>query len=473
MAVHTDKNTNYGPPLVNQKYTPLNGPTFEADDRPLYTGLLNNRMAMLRALGLIGAGLDLTVPDWPSVARAEVGSAPPLVVVSSGRATWIRAGVDAGRDQLASLHIAAFDNVSDLRALRNQTGAKISPPWYAPDRVGAGRNVYLVVNIAEYDYYQKTLKDTGITPVGWQFARGVSAERGLPMLGFGATRFAALEFCKTLRLQACKQAGSPPWDTAWMVDDNVVALTGFPGFAAVEAALGNNVCAGFHGGTQALSQAQNKSWADDEWNAGRRGQADRLPPADRLGIIQQASLWNIAYCDDRRLNFGLPFITSAEDLSIINYFNQQNISYQYYNGIGIRKEIPDSDTTGGSAKVHSGRQSLTRWIVAAESTDFAPPGGAPPPPIRVQPRNPDDGDEQTLSTFITERVLPNASAEISTKATNPDTQAQAKSQAVEQLTSGALNGGLVDAAAATAVFYVNGTGPQTVQRRSRPARDGS
>ncbi|ABW13784.1 hypothetical protein Franean1_4405 [Parafrankia sp. EAN1pec] len=473
MPVHTDKNTNYGPPLVNQKYTPLNGPTFEADDRPLYTGLLNNRMAMLRALGLIGAGLDLTVPDWPSVARAEAGSSPPLVVVSSGRATWIRSGLDAGRDQLASLSIAAFDNVSDLRALRNQTGAKVSPPWYAPDRVGAGRNVYMVVNIAEYDYYQKKLKDTRITPVGWRFTKGVSAQRSLTMLGFGATRFAALEFCKTLRLQARERAGAAPWDAAWMIDDNVVALTSFPGFAAVEAALGNNVCAGFHGGTQALSQARNKGWADGEWNAGRRGQEDRLPAAERLGIIQQAALWNIAYCDDRRLNFGPPFITSAEDLSIINYFNHEGIPYQFYNGIGVRKEIPESDTTGGLAKVHSGRQSLTRWIAAAESADFTPPGGSPPPPIRVQPRNPDDGGEQTLSTFITTRVLPKASAEISAKANNLDTQAQAKSQAVEQLTSGALNGGLVDAAATTATFYLNGTGQQTVQLRNRPSRDRS
>jgi hypothetical protein len=64
-------------------------------------------------------------------------------------------------------------------------------------------------------------------------------------------------------------------------------------------------------------------------------------------------------------------------------------------------------------------------------------------------------------------VLPNAPA-VAAQVNNANMQAQAKSQGVEQLTSGALNAGFVNANAIAATFRINGAGQQPVQMRNRP-----
>lgn len=467
MAITTDKNTNYGPPLVNQKYAPLLAPVFNGVDQPIYTGMLNNRMAMLRAIGLIGQQLRLAVPNWGVATAAEAGHLPPLVVVSSNRAQWIRRGIDAGVTQLANLGIAAYNSASDLRALTDlNNNLGISPPLYAPSRIGANRNVYVVVQMAEYPFYKATLAGSGVTPVGWEFQKGGGARRNLNMLGFGATRFAAMQFCKTLRAQAAAAAGgAAPWNSAWLIDDNTVALTNFAGFAAVEAALGGNACAGLRGGTLAQAPAANKAWARAELQAGRGQQVANLPPSVPPGIVQQTALWNINYFENNHLNFGPLYITSAEDLSITNYFNNAGINYQFYNGIGVVKEDPSYDNRAGAQKVNKGRQDLAAWITAAESAN--PPAGVAPPPINVQPVNGADGGVQTLGQFIVNRVLPNAAA-VAAQRNNANTQVQAKCQGVEQLTCGALNAGFVAAAAVTGTFQINGAAAQPVQMLNIP-----
>lgn len=467
MAIVTDKNTNYGPPLVNQKYAPLAAIAYNVADQPIYTGMLNNRMAMLRATGLIGQQLRLAVPNWGVVTAAEAGHLPPLVVVSSNRAQWIRRGIDAGITQLGLLGgLAAFSNASDLRALTDRHNDGISPPLYAPSRVGANRNVYMVVHMAEYPFYKATLAGSGVTPVGWEFQKAAGTRRNLNMVGFGATRFAAMEFCKTLRRQAAAAAvGVAPWGAAWLIDDNTVALTNFPGFAAVEAALAGNVCAGFRGGTLAQAPATNRAWAAAELTAGRGRQAAGLPASVPPGIIQQTALWNVAFFDQNFLNFGPLYISSAEDLSITNHFNNAGIAYQYYNGIGVVKEDPTYDNRVGAQKVNKARQDLTTWVTAAESAN--PPIGVAPPPINVQPVDPLDGVVQTLSAFVTTRVLPNALA-LAAQRNNANTQAQAKCQGVEQLTCGAIDNGFAAAAAITGTFEINGAAQQAVQRLNIP-----
>jgi hypothetical protein len=470
MAITTDKNINYGPPLVNQKYAPLLAPVINVAGQPIFTGLLNNRMAMLNAAGLIGQALKLaTTPSWAAITAAEAGHLPPLVVVSSNRAQWIRRGIDAGLAQAGLLGIAAFNNASDLRALTDWGHAGISPPLYAPSRIGANRNVYVVVHMAEYAFYKATLAGSGVTPVGWEFQKGVGARRILNMVGFGATRFAAMQFCKTLRERAAAAAGGvAPWNSAWLIDDNTVALTNFAGFAAVEAALGANAAAGFRGGTLAETPATNRAWATAEVNAGRGQQAGALPASVPPGIIQQTALWNVDFFALNFLNFGPLFISSAEDLSITNHFNNAGINYQFYNGIGVVKEDPTYDNRVGAQKVNKARQDLTAWVTAAESANPPPtPGTVPPPPIDVQPVAPADGGVQLLSAFITGRVLPNAAA-MAAQRNNVNVQAQAKCQAVEQLTCGAINGGFVGAAAIAATFDVGGGAPYPVQRLDVP-----
>ena len=181
------------------------------------------------------------------------------------------------------------------------------------------------------------------------------------------------------------------------------------------------------------------------------------------GLIQQVALWKISYFDDNRLNFGPLFITSAEDTSMVSYFGRAEIAYQYYAGIGVVKENATQDRSGGVQKVQTWRADLTRWITDAESA--SPPTGTPPPPIRVLPTGSGDGGEQTLSSFIVNRVLPNAQADVRSTAADSSTQARAKSQGVEQLTNLALRAGYVNADAISATFEINGTAQQVVERR--------
>ena len=83
-----------------------------------------------------------------------------------------------------------------------------------------------------------------------------------------------------------------------------------------------------------------------------------LPAPVAAGIVQQIALWNINYFDVNHLNFGPSFITSAEDLSIANYFNNAGIPYQFYNGINVVKEDPTYDNGGGATALNKNRQDL-------------------------------------------------------------------------------------------------------------------
>ncbi|MBO1348080.1 MAG: hypothetical protein EBE86_012105 [Hormoscilla sp. GUM202] len=471
MAIQTDKNTNYGGNLVSQKYTPLQNIQYNQNDRPYYSALLTNRWNLLNNANILRQPLALVVRDWNEIINAEAGNNPPLVVISSNRSNWIRQGITAAETQLAAMQgtPAAFDNPSDLRALSADAGQTSSPPIYCPQRIGpapVNRNVYIVVYISEYKTYTRALANTGITVVGWKFELSIQnrAPRKVWLTGFGASRFAAIEFCKELRAAA---GGAAPWDYAWLFDDNVVALTNFPGYMAVENAMIGaaqaQVCAGFHGGTKAEAFEENRNWARAEINAGRGGQAAALPNPMPPGIVQQASLWNIAYLTANNLNFGPVYISSGEDLSFVNYFNTQNIPYFYYNGIGVRKEITDYDNAPGSQRIKAAKERLTAWFAHAESSP-TPPGGQPPPPVKVNPVAQEDGGEQKLSDFIVNRVLP---VSMPNRAGDEAVQNQAKCQGVEQITLGAINQGFVTANAMNATFQINGAAAQAVIRRNQ------
>lgn len=381
---------------------------------------------------------------------------PPLVVVSSNRSEWIRNAIDEGVTQLGRTRIDTYDSVSDLRALGGHGKTGASPPLYAPSRAGANRGVYVVVHDAEYLKYRQELDGTGITVVGWRFTPEPANPR-IRMSGFGASRFAAMQFCKTLRAQTGHR-----WNSAWLLDDNVVALGGFPGFARVEGALPGHACAGFHGSAAAWTPEHVRAWAVRETAAGRGVEAAVLPAVAGVGLIQQAALWNIEYFTNNHLNFGPAFIASAEDISIGNYFNTANIPYQYYNGIGVIKEETWYDDSDGARQVKSFRENLAKGISEPESVQA--------PMVSVQPLRQEDGGEQPLGTFIVERVLPDASAGIQARKDDRDTRAQARCQAVEQLVAGALGAGArgavcVDAAAISAIFKINGDGEQAVTLR--------
>ncbi|MFD9720372.1 hypothetical protein [Streptomyces sp. NPDC059076] len=443
--------------MVNQKYSPLADISYDPADEAVYSRLLTSRMALLRSRNLLGSALELSTSRWETVKNAERGRQnplPPLVVVSSNRAGWIGAAIQKGLDELNSRGIEAFDNVSDLRALAGYNKDGPTPPLYAPSRAGANRGIYVVVHAAEYEHYQKQLGDTGITVVGWRFMPE-PAQRNERMTGFGASRFAAMQFCKTLRSDTGGR-----WNSAWILDDNVVALTNFPGFKAVEDALGDHACAGFRGGTRAKSRDEVRTWAADEITENRGGQAAGPLQAAAVGLIQQAALWNVARFEANHLNFSPAFVASAEDVSIGNYFDAIGTDYQYYGGIGVTKEeVTFHDDSKGAKAVKICRTRMTVLMSRADNEDGKSE-------VMVLPEKNHPDDLEPLHDFVIKKVLPNASAGIQAQQGDQAVQYQAICQSVEQLTAGALKHlDCVSATARDAVFKINGAQEQAVTLR--------
>ena len=296
MSILAGKNTGYGPLLVSQKYAPLLDIELAANEKPYYGAILTNRFNLIRSQSLTSS-LILVTSNWDTTARAEAGKSPPLVVISSNRSTWIKSGIEAADVQLSYFDKQAFENVSDLDALTALGKQDVSPPLYCPKRNGVPpltRNIYIVVHAFEYAGYKRVLAGTDVTVVGWKFRPAVPAPAQYDLVGFGASRFAAIEFCKVLRTRAAEHGQA--WNYAWILDDNVVALSSFPGFTRIEQAMKpGQVCAGFQGGTKAETSAENQAWAKRLLKEHFGKQTDKLPDTDsKGGIVQQASLWNIA-----------------------------------------------------------------------------------------------------------------------------------------------------------------------------------
>lgn len=333
-----------------------------------------------------------------------------------------------------------------------------------------------MVHSAEYETYQTTLAGTGITVVGWGFRR--PRRSAIPVCGFGASRFAAIEFCKQLR----EMAGNP-WDYAWLFDDNVVAFTAFAGYVKVEEAMDKAkregkpfICAGFSGGTTAIVATENQSWARKEVEAGKKAgstrgkQAATLPPTKTPALVQQAALWNIAELATRKLNFGPVFVASGEDVSIGNYFDLKKIPYLHYGGINIVKENTTDDGGPGARVIQQGRDQITELIAESEYLDVAT---GPPPPImfKALPKTeldptkdpaPHTDKEQTLMLFLVKTVLPYATEDKRTKAKDWKTRNIAMCQAAEQTICKAIKLGHVGDPALDQTFKLNGAADQEV-----------
>lgn len=460
MAITTDKNTRYGPPLVSQKYAPLEDIKYVKGDKAYYSALLTNRRNLLVSQNILPRPLTLVTRDWDDVIAAETGHLPPLVVISSNRSQWIAQGINAGELQLQALGLHEFAGPTDLRALTASSSQTVSPPLYSPSRTGGNRNVYIVVHNSEYSTYRKALESLKVTVIGWRFKAPKGGFRDHMLAGFGPSRYAALQFCKELRTAAANA-----WDYAWLLDDNVVALTNFPGYGPVEGAMAGEpvrVCAGFRGGTKAESSLANRTWA----RAKVGGAVPPLPASTPPGIVQQAALWNVAYLTTKHLNFGLIYIASAEDLSIVNYFDQQKIPYFFYNGIGVTKELTLTyDNSAGAQVVMQARQANAKRFADAEAGGPAA-AAALPPPVQVRPSDGADGDVQTLASFVVNHVLPNSP--MSASVGNAIVENDAKCQGVEQITCGAISAGFVTDAALNAAFRATALVDQVVERANAP-----
>ncbi len=465
MAVSTDKNTAYGPPLVNQKYAPLQNIQWVAGDQALYSGMLNLRRNALVNANYLPRTLGLASRNWVNIDadEATAGRQPPLVIVSSNRSGWIRDGLAAVNAQIAGLNVAAghFNGPSDYRALAANAGQLQGSPIYTPLRQGAplplNRGIYVVVHSSEYTRYRDRLDPigapTGIKVIGWDFQRNPGQNERV--VGFGASRYAAMEFCKDLQANH-----GAVWNKAWLIDDNVVFVTNFPGWNLIEQAMNVapvSAAGGFMGGTLAEAFLTVRNFARQNINLAPPGAVVAPGPAN---IIQQLSCWNVDMFVNNHRNFGPVFMNSAEDLSITNLFIQQGIPYRHWQNMHVWKETTTYD---GANTVGNARRSLAAWITGLESAAAGAPGAPPPPPIDVQPAQAVDGGVQLLSTFVTTRVLPHSS--LHAQALNVDVQNEAKAHGVEQITCGAILRGWISPLARQQTFQLNGAaGAQVINR---------
>lgn len=442
---------------VNTKYNPFApGLRLAEADKALYGKMLTNRTALLKSMNLMPRTLQLVCRDWAVIERAEVDKKPPLVVISSNRANWIKDGVAAADAELKKRDLDYFTSVNDFRALRATNGQTVSPPIYCPSRLGADpqRSVFIVVHRSEYGKYKTALANSGMNVIGWGFE---GPDESPPFVGFGASRFAAIEFCKTLRAKV-NDLGKV-WDYAWLIDDNVVALENFAGLESVEAALAQKVCAAFKGANCPSPFTKIKSWA-----LAVGPPPNKLPPSNSYGVLQQVGLWNIKLLADQFLNFPPTFLTSAEDLSLTRYFTYQGIQYLVYDVIPtsarqprpilVVKETAKLDDDGGG-EVNKARQYYAALFAKTESglPQAKPVPPAPPPPVNVECKT----VAKTVVEFVNTDLFPPPKATKDPK--TPETRKNtAACQGVEQIAKTAIGLGrpYIDEAPLTRTFQING-----------------
>jgi hypothetical protein len=420
MGTTAEPNANYvGAVNANDKYNPFIPKTLRLDPEEgrIFDWMLTNRMVTLKSLGYKPSELqlDLAVRDDARLIANEKNKLPPVVVVSSNRSQWIQKGLVECDRILGDK--PGFRDVMDLDALNKEGG--ISPPIYCPKRVNeSNRNVYVVVHMNEYKTYRQALDPYGITVVGWEFRR--PRTNLLPVLvGFGASRFAAIEFCKHLH----NTSGAVP--CAWLFDDNVVAMSlGFAGLQQTEGELtANHCCFGFDALPAPKPRQVIQLWAKNGGTNPREG----VPKVSSFGpVFQQAVLWNINYLNQKKINFGITYVASAEDVSLSRFINSQKLSSTFQDSVVILKEVPeDNKDDQGAQKVVSARKELERLFAKIES---AVRPANPPPPVNVLLKD-GDGTARTIANFIENLV---------TKAQQEAVNVRATCQAAEQITKTAI-----------------------------------
>ncbi|MCR9072742.1 MAG: hypothetical protein NXI18_13570 [Alphaproteobacteria bacterium] len=294
-----DSNPNYGGNLINQKYSPLGEVQLSSDNKKEVTAILNNRVSLLAARGLLPVSNTGTDHFYllffaPNNFLATVNRLlAPLIVVSSGRANWIQETLNAGNRVNAGGSITGYD----YNGVFNEGPV----PWYFPGR--SKRQTIIVTHSSECKYYANILKEfDNVFVVGYKF--GSRVDMNDQLVGFGASRFAAMQLAINLR-----------FPLVWAVDDNVVNINGFPqAVSTVEGQMvaGTDFAFSFSAATSIKStkpEITTISMNENSYNL-----ANSNP-----GILQQCVLWQPELLKNNNLNFSPIFVSSNEDVSLSSY----------------------------------------------------------------------------------------------------------------------------------------------------------
>ncbi len=259
--------------------------------------------------------------------------------------------------------------------------------------------------MVEYDYYEERVGGgafTNVTVVAYKFT---AQHPALDIVGFGASRYAALQLMIHLGYRR-----------AWAVDDNVINVNGFPNrLDDVEANMpleGNIWGIGFSAATTNINQATLYDGVTVKFVANALNFADTHP-----GLLQQVVLWNLDLLSPAHLNYSPLFVSSNEDVSLSNYLQFNNFDERIITACKIIKYEPQNDPAtnlGASVEIPKRRNRLLNLFNGIESDILINPG---------------DG-QVTLQEFISNTVLPGAH--------QPESAALvSQSRAIEQVLSAA------------------------------------
>lgn len=381
MPITLSVKSNYGGDKISQKYQPVETPVLAEDDKTDCLTLVNDRIDVLRDSGKLPRALDFHTKgmlDEILLAERNADARPPLLVISSNRSDWIAAGFARGADLLQDLGLAAFDDVTDRRALNGRmqndpsgqprADTRPVPAWYSPSRVNdTNRRVYIMVHVLEYRKYWLALHTVpNLYVIGWSFHNdaGWRLAGDYPYVGFGASRYAAIEFAKWLRRNSNNR-----WNHAWLVDDNVYYLNAFKGLLAAEGATLARHFIGMGFGSETATDT-----TDNILIKQRLGRYYGNPGGDYAAsvfrqdrVLQQAVLWDIDWLDRQNLNFSPYFIASAEDTSITNYLGAHGHAFGITTEATILKQTSSYyDGDEGGHTLNGIRYNYERWYAITE-----------------------------------------------------------------------------------------------------------
>jgi len=354
--------------LVSDKYHPLDKISGDPDDfKKSITSLIGKREGLFNTSGIDlnnikYCGVDLN--SVPAQLQAD-GQLPPLVVISSNRSKWIKAGYDQGqivineinkyeKEQENEKEITHFINVIDKRALlgdpsRGVLAPDIPPSFYIPFRQldFNTRPTFIFVHVSEYRKYMKNLKGTNMKIIGWQICGNC--------VGFGASRYAAIEFFKninklndSIKNNACSKV--------WLLDDNVSYIRSFPTFQTTENLMNDKLIGlGFMGGTKALEKV--------ELDKALNSNANEANNPICSPLLQQAVLWNIAQFNKLKCNFSPLFFASAEDSTFTKFIKPE--MRKYYKSCAVLKsslQKEDYDNSQGNKKLSEEKKIFERSL---------------------------------------------------------------------------------------------------------------
>jgi hypothetical protein len=386
MPIPVRNNVQYGGDSISQKYSPLevNDTNITNNEKKESIQLFKGRISKMLHQNMFPSTLNFYTRNWEFLQRslATDTAKPPIVVVSSNRAKWIKKISDLAE----SIQADNFDNVNDERAVKRG-----STPWYDVKRVNdPDIRVVVLVHRTEYEEYQTALQRTGMTVVGWAFDYG---KRDKACVGFGPTRYAAIEFCKYIfNTRINPLVDNPPVplarQKAWIVDDNVVYIQSFPGFDTVVGQMDDSVLAfGFDGATRNTGEVRIKALKETA-----AASLDNLDP----GLLQQCVLWNIGLLKENSWNFSPYFLSCNEDSSFSSFLQNRNVgTIGVCTGATIIKGEPESDAGQGSKRLTALRSMVASCYYTVEaSTNVAPT---------------DQQNTTTMRKYVADTILPNAS----------------------------------------------------------------